>query len=150
MRVNPQGRTCRCGSRGCWETEIGYAALVREAGMGPGVSLLDLTDAAERGDATVAAAFDSVADWLGVGLANLVNVLNPQSIVLGGHLGEVYRIAGARVDAQLDTALPAGRELVQVTSSILGGDATLVGASEVAFTMLLDDPVGMLRNSAAS
>lgn len=150
MRVNPQGRTCRCGSRGCWETEIGYAALVREARMGPGVPLLDLTDAAERGDESVVAAFDSVADWLGVGLANLVNVLNPQSIVLGGHLGEVYRIAGARVDAQLDTALPAGRELVQVTSSILGGDATLVGASEVAFTMLLDDPVGMLRNSAAS
>ena len=109
-----------------------------------------LVAAAEDGDEDVLAAFASVADWLGIGLANLVNVLNPQSIVLGGHLGEVYRIARERVDAQLDTALPAGRELVQVTSSSLGDDATLIGASEVAFTMLLDDPVGMLRNSAAS
>ena len=150
MRVNPQGRTCRCGSRGCWETEIGYAALVREAGLGAEAGLQELVAAADSGQAAVAAAFESVAEWLGLGLANLVNVLNPESIVLGGHLGEVYRVASDRVDDQLDAALPAGRELVQVMSSSLGGDATLIGASEVAFTMLLDDPVGMLRDRAAS
>ena len=136
MRVNPQGRTCRCGSRGCWETEIGYAALVREAGLGAEAGLQELVAAADSGQAAVAAAFESVAEWLGLGLA--------------GHLGEVYRVASDRVDDQLDAALPAGRELVQVMSSSLGGDATLIGASEVAFTMLLDDPVGMLRDRAAS
>ena len=148
MRVNPQGRVCRCGSRGCWETEIGFAALTRATGLD--ATLSELVDAAGRGDPAVLAAFESVADWLGIGLANLVNMLNPQAIVLGGHLGELYSIVGQHVDAQLDRALPAARDLVRIASSELGGDATLVGASEVAFTTLLEDPVSLLRDSAAS
>jgi predicted NBD/HSP70 family sugar kinase len=150
MRVNPQGHTCRCGARGCWETEIGFAALTRAAGTSASGGLGALIDGAERGDPEVIAAFASVADWLGMGLVNLVNTLNPQSIVLGGHLGVVYAVAGDRVLAQLATALPAARDLVRITSSELGGDAPLIGASELAFSALLEDPVGMLRDSAAS
>lgn len=148
MRVNPQGRTCRCGARGCWETEIGFAALAGAAGIDG--TLADLVDAVERGDQSAIDAFGSVADWLGLGLANLVNMLNPQSVVLGEHLGAVYAVAGDRVRAQLESALPAALELVRITSSELGGDATLIGASEVAFGPLLDDPAGLLRDSAAS
>ena len=150
MRVHPGGHLCRCGARGCWETEIGYAALVRAAGDAGGADLASLVARAEDGDPVVAAAFDSVADWLGLGLVNRVNMLNPESVVLGGHLGAVYALAGDRVQAQLAGALPAARDLVRITSSELGGDATLVGAAEVAFGTLLDDPVGMLRGSAAS
>ncbi len=150
MRINSQGRTCRCGSQGCWETEIGYAALARAAGATDEQGLPELIAAVQRGDASVVAAFDVVADWLGIGLANLVNMLNPESIVLGGHLGAVYAASSQRVHAQLDRALPAARDLVQVTSSTLGGDATLIGASEVAFTALLEDPASLLRDSEAS
>ena len=150
MRINPVGHTCRCGARGCWETEIGYAALARAAGDAAARGLPGLVEAAEQGDPLAVSAFEGVAEWLGVGLVNLVNVLNPQSIVLGGHLGAVYAVAGDRVLAQLDSALPAARELVRVASSELAGDATLIGAAEVAFTMLLDDPAGLLRDSAAS
>ena len=150
MRINPTGHTCRCGARGCWETEIGYAALARASGDTPTESLAGLVARAEAGDPVTLEAFGVVADWLGIGLVNLVNTLNPQSIVLDGHLGSVYAVAGDRVLAQLDSALPAARDLVRIASSGLGGDATLIGASEVAFTTLLEDPAGMLRNSAAS
>ena len=150
MRINPGGHTCRCGARGCWETEVGYAALVRAAGDAASGGLAGLLERAAQGDARVLEAFDTVADWLGMGLVNLVNALNPEAIVLGGHLGAVYAVAGDRVLAQLESALPAARDLVRITSSELGGDATLIGASEVAFSLLLDDPVGLLRDSAAS
>lgn len=150
MRINPGGHTCRCGARGCWETEIGYAALARAAGDASSGGIAGLLEAVDRGDPAVLEAFQTVADWLGMGLVNLVNMLNPESIVLGGHLGAVYAVAGDRVLAQLHGALPAARDLVRITSSKLGGDATLVGASEVAFGLLLDDPVGLLRKSAAS
>jgi predicted NBD/HSP70 family sugar kinase len=150
MRINPGGHTCRCGARGCWETEVGYAALVRAAGDAASGGLMGLLERAARGDAQVLEAFDTVADWLGMGLVNLVNTFNPQAIVLGGHLGAVYAVAGDRVLEQLDGALPAARDLVRITSSELGGDATLIGASEVAFSLLLEDPVGLLRDSAAS
>lgn len=104
----------------------------------------------KNGDPDVRAAFDSVSDWVGIGLANLVNTFNPECIVLGGHLGVVYAIAGDRVLARLDEALPAARELVRVEPSLLGGDAPLIGAAEVAFTQVLEDPIGILRRSAAS
>ncbi len=148
MRVNPQGRTCRCGSTGCWETEIGFANLARAAGIEAGP--VELAEAAAHGDARVITAFESVAEWLGLGLVNLVNILNPQSIVLGGHLGTVYAVAGERVDSQLDGALPGARDLVRVTSSQLGSDATLIGAAEVAFASLIEDPAGLARDRAAS
>lgn len=151
MRVNPDGHTCRCGARGCWETEIGSAALLRAAGDRHSLDgVAGLAEAAANGDPAAIAAFEAVADWLGIGLVNLVNMLNPQSIVLGGHLGVVYAVAGGRVDAQLEGALPASRDLVRVTSSALAGDATLVGAAEVALSGLLDDPVSLLRDSTAS
>ena len=114
------------------------------------ISVTDLVTAAREGDAAAQAAFESVGDWLGIGLVNLVNLLNPQSIVLGGHLSAIYAMAPDRVASQLQTALPAARELVEVCSSQLGGDATLVGAAEVAFTTVLDDPVGALNSSVAS
>jgi predicted NBD/HSP70 family sugar kinase len=145
MRINPGGHTCRCGATGCWETEIGYAALARAAGDAADGGLPGLRAAAQRGDATVIAAFASVADWLGMGLVNVVNMLNPDSIVLGGHLGDVYAVAGKRVHDQLAGALPASRDLVRIASSALGGDAPLVGAAEVAFTALLNDPAGVSR-----
>ena len=151
MRVNPEGHTCRCGARGCWETEVGYAALQRAAGPRfQDVALPGLVDAVKNGDPDVRAAFDSVSDWVGIGLANLVNTFNPECIVLGGHLGVVYAIAGDRVLARLDEALPAARELVRVEPSLLGDDAPLIGAAEVAFTQVLEDPIGILRRSAAS
>lgn len=150
MRVNPRGHVCRCGATGCWETEIGSAALLRAAGADPAADVADLFARATQGQEDVIEAFGSIADWLGVGLVNLVNMLNPQAIVLGGHLGMTYAIASDRVLSQIDGALPASRELVRVCASRLGGDATLIGAAEVAFSALLEDPVGLLRRSAAS
>ena len=144
------GHVCRCGATGCWETEIGSAALLRAAGADPAADVADLFARATQGQEDVIEAFGSIADWLGVGLVNLVNMLNPQAIVLGGHLGMTYAIASDRVLSQIDGALPASRELVRVCASRLGGDATLIGAAEVAFSALLEDPVGLLRRSAAS
>lgn len=151
MLVRPDGHTCRCGSRGCWETEIGSAALLRAAGSGEATSgVPELLEAARAGDPDALAAFATVGDWVGRGLVNLVNVLNPEAVVLGGHLGAVHEIAEGRILEQLHSALPAARELVRVHASRLGGDATLVGAAEVALIGVLDDPARMLARSAAS
>ena len=141
MRVNPQGLVCRCGATGCWETEVGRDALLR------GTDATDIDAVLGRAGAGDASALESVrrvADWLGVGLVNLVNMVNPQAIVLGGHLGEVYSLQRDAVEVHLDTALPAPREQVRVHVATLGADGTLVGAGELAFTGLLADPVGAL------
>jgi predicted NBD/HSP70 family sugar kinase len=142
--VNPAGVVCRCGSVGCWETEVGESALLTRAGRQPdgGRAAVDgvLRDAA-AGSPVALSALSNVGRWLGVGLAGLVNVLNPELVVLGGLFGRIYPYAGASLRAELDRlALGASRELVSIVPASLGIDASLLGAAELAFEPLLSDP----------
>ncbi|MFN6121322.1 MAG: ROK family protein, partial [Actinomycetes bacterium] len=147
--VNPDGRPCRCGSTGCWETEIGEGALLERSGRSPdgGRDAVDalLADA----DAGVPAALDALAveaRWLGIGLAGLVNVMNPSMVVLGGLLGRVFPYVHDEVLAEIDRrALASARRGVVVVSSALAGDAPMLGAAELAFDPVLADPLGTLR-----
>jgi predicted NBD/HSP70 family sugar kinase len=135
MVVNPQGRDCGCGSRGCWETEIARSVpLDRDA-------VLAVVEAAGS-DPAARAAVRQAADWLGFGVANLVNVFNPTTVVFGGALRELYLAGAAHVRGRLSTmALPACREHVRLRTPLLGDDAPLVGAAELAFERLLRDPL---------
>lgn len=145
MVVHPGGLPCGCGSRGCWETEIGEHALLSAAGRRSETGragALAVVDAAARGDANAQAAVRQVGDWLGLGLANLVNVFNPEMVIFGGTLREVYLAAAAQVRSRLNaTALPAARERVRLRTPQLGENAALVGAAELAFERLLADPL---------
>jgi predicted NBD/HSP70 family sugar kinase len=141
MVVNPSGRRCGCGSRGCWETEIGEAALLRHAAR-PDGTLLEVVHAAAGGDRTATAALHRVGDWLGFGVANLVNVFNPDIVIFGGSLRELYVAGAGAVRHRLDgIALPASREHVQLRAATLGRNAALIGAAELAFDKLLADPL---------
>lgn len=146
MPVNPNGIACRCGSCGCWETEIGEGALLLRAGHPPGggQSAVDLVlEEASAGIPEALNAVDNVGRWLGVGLAVLVNVFDPELVVLGGLLGRLYPFVMPRVEAELDRlALQASRDLVRVIPSRLGGHASLLGAAELAFEPMLSDPFG--------
>jgi predicted NBD/HSP70 family sugar kinase len=146
MPLNPGGAPCRCGSIGCWETETGEGALLDRAGLPPdagraGVDAV-LREAA-AGSPTAVAALEQVGRWLGIGLAGLVNLLNPQLIVLGGMHGRILPAVLHVVEAEITRrALPASRGLVRVVPARLGADAPFVGAAELAFEPLLSDPAG--------
>ncbi|MBB5871542.1 putative NBD/HSP70 family sugar kinase [Allocatelliglobosispora scoriae] len=146
MVVRPGGHGCGCGSRGCWETEIGEAALLRESGRHGHFghdAVLTVIDAAARGDIEAKEGVRHVGDWLGFGVANLVNIFNPEMIIFGGGLRDVYLAAAAQVRTRLNTmALPACREHVRLRTPGLGDDASLIGAAELAFEQLLTDPLG--------
>jgi predicted NBD/HSP70 family sugar kinase len=87
------------------------------------------------------AALDHVGRWLGIGLGGLVNILNPQLIVLGGLHGRIHPFVRDTLDAELARhSLPAPRALVRIVPASLGVDAPLVGAAELAFEPLLADP----------
>jgi predicted NBD/HSP70 family sugar kinase len=144
MVVNPQGSRCGCGSRGCWETVVGEQALITAAGrQGHGHALIDaVIDAASRGDADAQLALRQVGSWLGFGVANLVNLFNPELVIFGGTLRGVFLSAAAQVrDKLVRMALPAQREHVRLRTAALGDDATLLGAAELAFEQLLAGPL---------
>lgn len=150
---DPDGAACRCGSTGCWETLIGEGALLRLAGYPEtgGRAAVDavLADAA-AGMPRARAALDHVGRWLGIGLAGLVNVLDPRLVILGGLFGRIHPYVEATVERELDRrALAAPRSLVRVVPARLGIDAPLVGAAELALEPLLADPTARPWSRAA-
>jgi predicted NBD/HSP70 family sugar kinase len=144
MVVNPAGRACSCGSKGCWETEIGELPLLELAGSTDigHAAVLAVVERAARGDAKAIAALRHVGEWLGFGVANLVNIFNPELIIFGGTLRDVYLAAAAQVRSRLNSVgLAATREHVRLRTPALGQDAALLGAAELAFQSLLNDPL---------
>lgn len=148
MIVNPQGKQCRCGKKGCWETEVGRDATYRACGLG--VSETDLSEAIRtlgREESSVAEGVARIAEWLGLGLVNLANAFDPDVIVLGGHLGDVLGACGDYLqDCVARSWDPSPRELLIITPS-LGKDTMLIGAGELAFSELLGDPVNRFMMS---
>ncbi|MFG3705353.1 ROK family protein [Micromonospora sp. NPDC047670] len=145
MVVVRDGAPCECGSQGCWETQIGEHALLRAAGRSDARgrdALLALFDAADRGDARAQTAVRQAGDWLGFGVANLVNIFNPEMVIFGGTMRDLYLAAAAQVRSRLNSiALPACLEHVRLRTPKLGDDAALIGAAELAFERLLADPL---------
>jgi glucokinase len=131
------GRSCPCGSRGCWERYASGTALVAqylEHGGDPEVGGPGITALATSGDTKALTAVTDVGEWLGRGLASLVAVLDPAVIVVGGGVSE----AG---DLLLDPARRLMREnvtgaerrpLPPVVAATLGNDAGVVGAALLA------------------
>jgi predicted NBD/HSP70 family sugar kinase len=109
--------------------------------------LLDLvTRQATAGDERTLRALSEIGIWLGKGLGNLVNLFNPELIVLGGffHLLAPYLEPGASESVQA-VALAAPRALVKIEPSALGPDAVLIGAAELALSGVIADPAGVER-----
>ncbi|MER7726987.1 ROK family transcriptional regulator [Streptomyces sp. NPDC096323] len=150
MIVNPHGgRRCGCGATGCLEAEAGARALLEAArrdGRTPGHDTVRaVVAAADRGDVVAAAALRRVGDWLGIGVANLVNLFNPGTVIFGGVLRNVFLGAAAQVRSRINTtALGASRENLRLRVCELGDSAVLIGAAELAFSESLDNPLEVL------
>jgi predicted NBD/HSP70 family sugar kinase len=142
--VVADGRPCRCGSTGCWETVVGERALLEGCGRDPDSGVAGVTTVlgdAAAGDDVVLAAVRRHTEWLAFGLAGLVNLFDPEVIVLGGLFGRLLPLIGTDLDARLAARLFRGveREIV-VRPAALGDDAVVIGAAELALTPLLADP----------
>jgi predicted NBD/HSP70 family sugar kinase len=154
MPVNPDGTRCRCGSIGCWETEVGEGALLRRAGHAADAGregLEAVLREAADGSPAVLGALDSVGRWLGFGLAGLVNIFNPQVVVLGGMFGRIHPFVEATLATELARlSLPQSRDVLRIAPASLGVDAALLGAAELAFEPLLADPALWIRPAEAT
>ncbi|MDQ6851118.1 MAG: ROK family transcriptional regulator [Actinomycetota bacterium] len=142
--VDTTGPPCHCGKHGCLETYIGDLALLTLAGR-QGEPIEEQVQAvfadARAGDERALRAVRTVAESVGQALGSLVNTLNPQRVILGGSLSGVLEIAGAEVTHALQQyAFDAGHP-VELALPRFGIDSALLGAAELAFADLLDDPL---------
>lgn len=151
MPVAPPGRTCGCGRTGCWETVVGLTALlhkatdeddpVRDPSLDVERRLAEITTRAEAGDARTLAALEEVGTWLGIGGAILVNILNPDVLVLGGY----FAVLGPWLEEPLETAIrdrviaPDGGGC-RVVRSDLGFTAAVRGGAQISLDQVFVDP----------
>jgi predicted NBD/HSP70 family sugar kinase len=140
--INPDGQECRCGAIGCWETEAGEAALLRRVDVRGGTGHID--DVAERaaaGDAPTLRAIAEIGRWLGLGIGNLINLFNPELVVLGGLYERLFGFLEASVlEGAGQRTLDAPGEMATIVCSGLGSNAPLVGAAELVLSGVIADP----------
>jgi glucokinase-like ROK family protein len=153
--IELHGRPCCCGSRGCVEAYVGSHSIIsrlHEADPNhPALKqvshqaiLSALCDAAERGDPAARQLLSSTAEYLGAGIANLINLINPELIVLGGWAG---RLIGKHILPELRQtisayALKTPLDAVTLSLSQLDWNGVSVGAACLVLQDFLAGKIG--------
>ncbi|MFF4506970.1 ROK family protein [Streptomyces sp. NPDC001401] len=144
--VQPEGPACPCGGRGCLEQYAGEEAVLRAAGLEPGEDRVGLlAGRAAEGNEDVRGALRDAGKALGIALTGAVNLLDPESVVLGGALAGLAPWLLPSLEAELDrrTAGPA----CPVTVSRLGPEGPLLGAAHSVVRAVLDDPAAVAERT---
>jgi predicted NBD/HSP70 family sugar kinase len=142
---------CGCGRRGCWETVVGLAALLRAAAdphdpvhdhrRDLETRLGELAARADAGDPRTLAALTQVGTGLGVGAAVLINLFNPQVVLLGGYFAVLGRFLLEPMAAELRARVFALDQAgARIVLSTLGFTAAVRGGAHVALEAVFDDP----------
>jgi glucokinase len=157
MIVAPDGDPCDCGNRGCLEAMASGSALGRAARAAaekdPAGRLATLAggpqrvtgeivfQAAKEGDRAAVALFERLGYWLGIGIASLITVFDPDVVVVGGGLAATgdLLLTPARASMERYVFGRPHRELPPVAPARLGGDAGLVGAATLALRGIKPD-----------
>ncbi|WP_197085195.1 ROK family protein [Saccharothrix sp. ST-888] len=145
LTVDPQGRPCQCGNRGCLNAETDPDALFAAAGRTPDPDrpLFDQARELARsaaGDPDARSAVEHIVDRLGLGLAGMVNILNPDRIVLSGLHRDLLAAAPERLASVVADRCLWGRSgrVPIVPAEVV--HAGLVGAAELAWEPYLHEP----------
>lgn len=127
VTVEPEGLPCPCGNRGCLEQYVSAAALSRYGG---GHTPEELALLAQGGDPVACAAFDTIGYRLGTALAGLLNLLNPEGIIIGGGVSAGFDLFEPMLRNTIQQrAFPQIAGQVRLCRAALGDDAGLVGGA---------------------
>src|SRR5918911_2176106 len=148
ITVHPAGPRCGCGNRGCLEALASGTAVARRAGEVAGErpdsalgrlaaerapTAEEVLDLAREGDAASLDVLREAGTWLGIGLADFVNIFDPEVIAIGGGLsaaGDLI-LEPAREELRLRSHSPS-RDLVEIRKATLGAESGMVGAAALA------------------
>lgn len=140
--IDPQGPVCPCGNRGCVTMYVGAEALAREATLrfGCEASVSEIVRRARGGDAVARELIDTAGKNLGIVVAGLLNLLNPQVVVLGGEITAVSDLLLDPLRASVrGRALPNVFAQTRLVISQLGARSVAVGAATHVLDRALHD-----------
>lgn len=163
MTIDPEGELCGCGKRGCWETKVGPRAVLRRvrkilddgtpsliknfSGDNlDGITFNNVVDAAKSNDAVAMEALKDVGKYLGIGVVNLINIFNPELIVLGGALSLAHEYLLPVIENIVcESSLKPPCEHVKFAASGHETDACVMGAVALVLDDILREPIFLQR-----
>jgi glucokinase len=151
MVLEVNGPKCGCGNKGCFEALASRTAIFQQikAGIKDGQKTIltemlgddledlrsgDLRKAIRRGDKFVDRIIESASEYIGIATANLINILNPEVVILGGGVIEALadEMMSVIVETAKDYAMPGTMKGVEIIASKLGDNAGITGAAVLA------------------
>ena len=146
MSIDINGPKCNCGNTGCWETLASGTALAREAikriergekslltemvnGNIDDITAREVGEAAEKDDKLALACINQIAVYFGIGLVSLIDIFNPEAIVIGGGLTNLGdRLFGPAKEIVRERAFPLPAGAAKIVPAQLGDEAGIIGA----------------------
>ena len=151
MVLEVSGPKCGCGNKGCFEALASRTAIFRKIKeavkegqktlltemLGPELEDLrsgDLRKAIKRGDKFVEHIVEEAAEYTGIAVSNLINILNPEVVVIGGGLMEQLEdeMLAIIVETAMDYAMPGTTKGIEIIATRLGDDAGITGGAVLA------------------
>jgi len=150
--------TCNCGNKGCWETVAGRDALFtrvqtaiknnqpsclteKTEGDLSRLSIPFILEAAKNQDSVALNALTETGEWLGIGIANLINVINPDCVIFGGALMNAHEFLLPVIRQTVNSnTLPQIHKGVEIVTAKLGEDAAVMGGVAIVYRDVLNNP----------
>ncbi|MDD2654354.1 MAG: ROK family protein [Candidatus Omnitrophica bacterium] len=131
MPIAEKGRKCNCGGRGCLERFVGNKYLLQKArgSFGSSISLERLAELAKKKNKKAIAIWQEAGRHIGVALAGVVNLLNPDRIVIGGGVANAGKVLFDEIENTVKSlAMPTQRRTVKIVKAKLTDNAGIFGA----------------------
>jgi predicted NBD/HSP70 family sugar kinase len=145
VTIRPDGAYCRCGARGCLDAHAGPAQILTGAGLGPDGSLTRLVALAKAGAHPALMALEEAGSALGVAAANAINLLDVDTVVLGGAFATLAPWLVGPVSREItDRVAATAWAPVTVRAATLGASATVLGAAGSVIHAIRDSPATWL------
>jgi len=163
IMAEPAQTVCHCGNRGCWETYANQYSIIQRmqarlevkrtsiiprlmAEQNVTMSIPLLKQAADAGDIESIESFSEAGHAMGQGFAGLINIFNPEKIILGGPLSIAWKYLLPGIEETVSRhALPEIDRQVEVLLSSFGPDASLIGAIAIVVDDVLSNPMSVER-----
>lgn len=136
MTIEVNGTNCRCGNEGCWELYASEQALINQAEKlgiylpsNGEFALNNLLMLAENGHEDAIALFDQIGDYLGVGINNIINIFNPEQVIIGNRMASSQKWIEQSLNERLNQALWFQKSDLKVNFSELSTLSTALGVT---------------------
>ncbi|WP_307311541.1 ROK family protein [Neobacillus driksii] len=140
MIINPDGKPCNCGNSGCWELYASEGSFFKQLSEKLDKSKLnyrDIENFIKAGDPVVINEIDEFIKYFVVGLNNIINLLNPETLVLNSELLKLFPEAESKIKLRLSSSISSYKEILL---SELGTNACVMGACALAIKKFLEIP----------